>query len=188
MPQAVKPACRHRPAKQKAGGAAGLGSKLCTTGQPHPVIRRLVQPVIFDNHCCQPLGAQNILERGKAACRARCIDNQQPRRIDSQSREPGSIQHAGSPHGHCRTPDHRPFLACHQTAHQRRCKPGQRRIMPGAATQHMDPSQRQPAGKRRIKHINPQRQTRRIDIALKTRHIAAQLVKMRPAAIRQMPG
>ena len=67
MPQAVKPACRHWPAKQKAGGAAGLGSKLCTTGQPHPVIRRLVQPVIFDNHCCQPLGAQNILKRGKAA-------------------------------------------------------------------------------------------------------------------------
>ena len=88
MPLALKTAGCHWPAQQQTSCATGFGSKLRPPGQPHPVIGRLAQTVIFNNHRSQPFGAKNILKRGKAACRARRINNQQPPGIDSQRRQP----------------------------------------------------------------------------------------------------
>lgn len=156
MPLALKTAGCHWPPQQQTGCAAGFGSKLRPPGQPHPVIGRLVQTVIFNNHRRQPFGAQNILNCGKAACRAGRINNQQPPGINSQRGQPGRIQHPRPAHRRRRTPDDRPIAAGGQTANQCSRKSGQRPVMSRAATQHMNPPQRQTASKRRIKRINPQ--------------------------------
>ena len=152
MPEAVEPARRHRPTQQQACHATRLGRQLCTPCQPHPVIRRLADPVILDDYGGQPLGTENVLKRGKTRARAGGIDNQQASRIKPERRKPGRIEHARPAGSRRRTPDNRSRLVGlrEDPPQQRHRKPRQRPVMTRPATQHMNTAEGQPTGKRRI--------------------------------------
>ena len=106
-PLCLEPACRDRPAGQKAGDAAGLGRQLGAPRQPHPVIAGLDGPVIFEDHGGQAGCPQDILERRQPLPRARRIDDQQPPRIDPERRQPGGTEHPGRAGRRGRAPDNR---------------------------------------------------------------------------------
>ena len=152
MPEAVKAACRHRPSQKQAGDTACLGRQLRAPRQPHPVIGRLADPVIFDDHSGKPLGAQNVLKRGEACPRTWRIHDQQPPRVQPQRGEPRRIEHSGPAGRRGRAPDDggRLVRLRQNPAKQRHRESGQRPVMPRPAAQHVDAAKGKPAGKGRI--------------------------------------
>ena len=179
MPEAVEPARRHRPAQQQARHAARLGRQLRAPCQPHPVIRRLADPVIFDDHGSQPFGTENVLERGKAGAGAGGIDNQQASRIKPERRKPGRIEHARPATRRRRTPDNRSRLVGlrENPPQQRHRKPRQRPVMARPAAQHMDTAEGQTTGKRRIERFDTKRQARTGKPPVNRGNLAAQHVE-----------